>query len=184
MADTKTTGIVTAKRHQILQDITTQIKGTEVSDICDIAGHKYLMTTITADEEVWADGYTSANSPMAAVTSMKMPVLAASIKSIDGVVVSDLFTFPDSMPEAEQQFNSQDAWHKRYWLMTQLLLWLGDKPDMLISELWKFYIKLRERRENSWDELKKSLARIPGGESKASSSPEKGSSPATQTSNG
>ena len=176
--------VAVATRHKVLADIETQTRGTEISDVIEVAGHKYLMSTLTADEEIWADSYTNASNPVVIITSMKIPILSASIKAIDDVKIEELFEFPKDIVEFDKQFHSQSQFHKRYWLMSQMMLWLGPRPPSMISELWKFYVGLVERRDKSWDELKKSFARIPGGESKASSLPERESSPATQTSSG
>ena len=181
MADeTGKTGITVAKRHQVLQDIAVQTKGIELTDVCTIAGHKYLISTLTTDEEIWADGYVNVSNAMSAFTSAKPPVLAASIRAIDDIGISDLFEF--SGDEKIREFHTQSIWHKRYWQMSQLLLWLGDRPSSLLDELWKEYKKLEKRRDESWDALKKSCARIPGGGSKVSSSPERESSRAVPTS--
>jgi hypothetical protein len=176
--------LAVANRHKVLSDIETQTRGTEITDVFEVAGHRYLMSTLTADEETWADSYTNATNPVVIISSMKLPALAASIRAIDDVKIDELFTFPEDITEFDKQFHSQDQYHKRYWLMSQMLLWLGPKPQLMINELWRHYVTLIDRRDKSWDELKKSFARIPGGESKASSLPERESSPATQTSNG
>jgi len=185
MADkeNKKSSVSVAKRHQILEDIATQTKGVEISETVTMAGHKYLLRTLNADEEVWADGYISSSSPMAAMTSMKLPTLAAAIRAIDDVSIDKLFEFPDNDREANEMFHTQSSWHKRYWEMQQMLLWLGDRPQPLVIELYKAYVALTDRRDVSWDELKKSSARIPGGVSKVTSSPERESSRATQMSN-
>jgi hypothetical protein len=182
MADTesKKPNISVAKRHQVLEDITTQIKGVEISDSITVAGHKYLLRTLNSDEEVWADGYISSSSAMAAVTSMKLPTLAAAIRAIDGIKSEDMFEFSENMKENDKAYHGQSTWHLHYWQMSQMLLWLGGQDNSLIIELWKFYIGLTERRDTSWEELKKSCARIPGGDSKVTSSPERESSRAIQ----
>jgi len=173
--------IPTAIRHKVLEDISTQLHNVEISDLFEIAGHKYEMSVLTSDEEVWADSYTNLTSQMSAITSMKIPRLSASIKSIDGVKVDDLFKFSDDANKADTEYHSQSQYRKRYWVMNQMLIWLGDKPKSLANDLWIHYGKLIERRDAAWEELKKSSARIPGGESKVSSSPVKESSPAIQT---
>ena len=173
--------IPTAIRHKVLEDISTQLHSTEVSDIFDIAGHKYEMSTLTSDEDVWSDSYTNLTSQMSAITSMKVPRLSASIKSIDGIKVDELFKFSEEADKADKEYHSQSQYRKRYWVMNQMLIWLGDKPKVLVNDLWTHYSELVDRRDKAWEELKKSSARIPGGESKVSSSPVKESSPATQT---
>lgn len=155
--------IPVAKRHKILDDITAQITGTEKSGVMELIGHKFFMTTINADEEVWADSHTNTSSPMAVLTSIKAPKLAAAIKSIDGVKIDDMFEFSDESSQEDKNYHMQSQYRKRYWEMTQLLLWLCDRPDNVINDLYKFYLDLSKQRDESWDELKKSSARTPGG---------------------
>ena len=86
------------------------------------------------------------------------------------------------MAKADVDYHSSSQYRKRYWVMNQMMLWLGDRSSKLTKELWANYSNLVDRRDKSWDELKKSSAGTPGGKSKATSSQEKGSSPAAQTS--
>jgi hypothetical protein len=170
-----------AKRHKLLLDIQSQLNSKEADDIFEVDGHKYFMTTLTADEEVWADGYCNMNSQISAYSSMRIPRLSASIKQIDGEKVEALFDFSDDTDKAEKEFHSSSQIRKRFWIMNQMMLMLGDMPGKFIVELWTKYSELTERRDKGWDELKKSLARTPGGKSKDTSLPEKGSSQVTQT---
>jgi len=174
--------IPVAKRHKLLRDIDTQINGMEVSDTFEVANHKYLMNTLSSDEEVWADSYCNLSSEVSAFSSLKVPRLSASIKAIDGVPVEELFEFPDGMGEADRKYHGSSQYRKRYWVMNQVMLWLGDRSTKLAKELWAHYSNLVTRRDESWDELKKSSAGTRGGKSKATSSQEKGSSQATSTS--
>ena len=77
--------IPVAKRHKLLADINDQVNGMEVSDTFEVAGHSFVMTTITADEEVWADSFCNTSSQISAFSSLKVPRLSASIKFIDAV---------------------------------------------------------------------------------------------------
>jgi len=180
--ENETVKIPVAKRHKLLQDIDTQIGGMEIDDTFEVAGNKYRMSTLTSDEEVWADSYCNMSSEISAFSSLRVPRLAASIKAIDGTPVEELFEFSDEMEKADIEYHSASQYRKRYWVMNQLMLWLGDRSSKLTKELWANYTKLVERRDESWDKLKKSSARTPGGKSKVTSSQEKGSSPAAQTS--
>jgi len=166
--------IPVAKRHKILNDIAEQIDHcSEISDVFMIAGHNYKLQTLSTDEEVWADGYTNTSSPISTFTSIRVPKLAAAIREIDGVTISDLFDFPENANKADIEYHTSSQYRKRYWEMNQMLIWLGDRPDTIIKELWTNYYSLLERRDKSWDELKKSSARTPGGNLKGTSSQEK-----------
>lgn len=173
--------IPVAKRHRVLQDISNQMKGVSMSDTFEVLGHKFYMTTLNADEEVWADGFTNLQTQMSAITSIRVPKLAASIKAIDDVSVEELFDFSEDTTEFDKEYHSESQYRKRYWVMQQMLLWLGDQPNDLVIELWRNYTNgLIKRKNDAFEELKNSSAGIPGGNSKATSSPEKESSQAVQ----
>jgi hypothetical protein len=113
------------------------------------------MTVCTADEEVWGDTHMSIVNEISAFTSLRLPRLAASIKAIDGVSASELFQFADDMSDTSKQYHSETPGRKRYWEMSQMLLWLGDQSNPLITDLWNSYVDLATRRDKSWAELKK-----------------------------
>ena len=167
-----------AKRHQVLQDISEQVRGIEVKDSFEVLGHDFYMTTLDADEEVWADGYMNVQSHVSAYTSLRVPKLAASIKRIDGIHVEELFDFSEDSTKEDISYHNETQYRRRYWTMNQLLVCLGERPNDMITELWSKYTELTKRKSEAWDELKNSSAGTPGGESKASSSPEKASSQA------
>jgi len=171
-----------AKRHKLLADIASQLKDKESSDVFEIDNHKYLISTLTADEEVWADTYCNMASSVSAYTSIKVPRLSAAVKQIDGIDVDKLFEFPDDMDEANKKFHTSSQYRRRYWVMNQMMLMLGDLPNKFVNDLWSKYQELVDRRDKVWSELKNSSTRIPGGESKDTSLPEKGSSQVTQMS--
>lgn len=151
---TSTVKIPVAKKHKLLTDITAQLNGLEISEICEVNGHKYVMSTLTTDEEVWADSYCNLSSEVSAFSSMKAPRLAAAIKQIDGIAVEGLFEFSDDMPEEDKKFHNATPFRKRYWVMTQMLLMFSNMPAKFIQELWKFYSELVTRRDKGWDEIK------------------------------
>jgi len=169
-----------AKRHAVLQDISKQLAGHQLTETCEYAGHKFLMSTLTQDEELWADGIMQVNSSAQAVTTYRLSRVAASIKAIDGHEVSKLFDYPEDMDEADKKEYEASKYGKRTWEMSQTLIWLGDQPTPLVDYLAEFYSSLNKRRTTSLDELKKSSSETHGGSSKATSSPEKGVSPAAQ----
>ena len=169
-----------AKRHLVLQDITKQLAGHQIEDICEYGDHKFLMSTLTQDEELWADGIMQVNSSAQAVTTYRLSRTAASIKAIDGNKAEDLFDYPDSMDKADKQEFEASKYGKRTWEMSQMLIWLGDQPTPLVDHLAEFYSSLNKRRNKSLDKLKNSSSETPGGKSKATYSPEKDVSPAAQ----
>lgn len=174
--------IPVAKRSALLEDINKQLSGLEIDATVTVAGHKYYMTTLSADEEVWGDNYVNVESPAGFFTSQRIPRLAAAIKKIDGKSIENLFDFPEEASKEDKEFHTGSQYRMRYWAMNQMLLWLGDQSPQFIQALWTEFAALNKRRNASWDELKNSSGETPGGEQKAASSPEKESSPATQQS--
>lgn len=174
------TSIPIAKRHSLLLDIQKQLGGHELSTTTEVAGHKYTMTTINSDEEMWADGLMQTDSTPQAVSSFRKSRLASAIKTIDNVKVEEMFEFPDGMNEDLKRDFSASRYGKRTWQMNQLYVWLGELPMAVIDALAIEYQKISRKRKDSLDELKNSLTGIPGGESKDLSSPEKESSSQTQ----
>jgi hypothetical protein len=88
------------------------------------------------------------------------------------VPISELFEIDDSA-SAEEKASVLNQHNKRYWEMSQMAVWLsgsdGDISEPFIDELWAAYVKIVAKRNTSWDELKKSSARIPPGDLKATS---------------
>jgi len=166
-----------AKYHSVLNDINKQLGGQELTITADVAGHTFFMSTLTADEEMWADGIMQVNSPAQAVSSFRMSRLAAAIKQIDGVSVPDLFQFPDEMNEERKREYRSSKYSKRTWEMGQVYMWLGELPMAVIDDLAQKYQEISKKRKESLDQIKNSSARTSGGKSKATSSPVRESSP-------
>jgi hypothetical protein len=172
--------IPTAKRNPVLLKLHEQLNGMKLDKSISVAGTDFYMTTLTSDESVWADSHTNMNTEISFLSSQRVPRLAASIKRINGKPVEELFEFPDDMSEEDRKYHSQNQYRKRYWVMSQMLSFLSEQSDPFIMDLWEHYATLIKDRDESWDNLKKSLAGISGGELKVMSSPEKGSSQVTQ----
>jgi len=169
-----------AKRHATLLDIQKQLRGHEMSKTVEVAGHKFFMTTINSDEEMWADGFMQTDSTPQAVSSFRKSRLAAAIKAIGDIKVEDMFAYPDDMTEAVKAQYEASWYGKRTWQMNQLYVWLGELPMPVIDELAIEYQALSRSRKESLDNLKKSSTKTSGGESKDTSSPEKESSSQAQ----
>jgi len=174
------TSLPIAKRHAALLDIQKQLAGHELEATAEVAGHKFHMTTINSDEEMWADGFMQTDSTPQAISSYRKSRLAAAIKSIDGVPVEELFDFPDGMDEDTKKQFTMSRYGQRTWQMNQLYVWLGELGMPVIDDLAAEYQKISRQRKESIDGLKNSSTGIPGGESKDTSSPEKESSSTTQ----
>jgi len=150
MADTKI-----AKRHSLLNDVKIQLSSFELTDTVLVNDHTYTLSTLTADEDTWANGFANDKNLLTYRVSTRAPKLAAAIKSIDGVPVEQLITVDDNADKDVKDFLvSQDR--KRQFQMNEMLVWLAELPPLVIDALWDKFADLNERRSKSWDALKKS----------------------------
>ena len=169
-----------SKRHKVLQDLSTELSGTQLSEEFEVCGRTFVISTLDSEEELWADSLTQSNSPLAAATSFKLSRIAASIRSVNGVSASELFPPPENMPENTKKLVIDSRYERRNWEMSQMMIWLGEQPIDMANDIVARYRKLSERRKEAWEALKKSSARTPGSSSKDTSSPERESSQAVQ----
>lgn len=146
-----------AKRNPVLENLRKDLAKGYLDETVEIAGHKYKLTTLTEDEETWADTYTRTNSPASMFSSRRAPRLAASIKELDGVATADLFLIPDDMPKSIQDRLRDNPIDKRYWIRDQMLMFLlEDGNRTYISELYTVLNRLDEKRDKVVEELPKS----------------------------
>jgi hypothetical protein len=139
-----------AKYHQVIADLRTDLAKGHLEDTFDVGGHKYVMHTLNEDEETWADTFVRTNSPASMISSRKAPRIAAAIKSIDGVAISGLFSYPDDMPKDNKQRLDNNPIEKQYWLRDQMLYLLADDGfRSYTNELFACLVKLDERRDEA-----------------------------------
>ena len=148
--------ISVAKRHAVLRDIAQQLEGHQLQIVAEIAGHSYTLTTLNSEEEWWADSVMQTNNPKVLVASFIIARIAASIKAIDGIPISELFDYPDNMDVEVKALHQLTKSAKRQWELDQMLAWLGEQPKSLISDIGEEYKKLSTRADDSWTELKNS----------------------------
>lgn len=143
-----------AKRHSILDSLKADlVKGSKETEV-SIMGRKFKLTTLSEDEEVWADGYIRNSTTMALISSRRAPRLAAAIKSIDGVSVAQLFMYPDDMEKAKRdELDKNEIMHK-WWVREQVLLFLSeDSCRPFITTLYDEYEKMESDRADAIKEI-------------------------------
>ncbi len=146
-----------AKRNPVLENLRRDLSKGFLDETVEISGHKYKLTTLTEDEETWADTYTRTNSPASMFSSRRAPRLAASIKELDGVLVQDLFLLPDDMPESVKKRYNENPIDKRYWVRDQMLMFLlEDGNRKYITDLYEVLNRLDEKRDAATKEIPKS----------------------------
>jgi hypothetical protein len=146
-----------AKRHALLKTLSSELSKGFIEDVVKVDGHSFKLTTLNEDEESWADGFIQAPNPASIYSSRKAPRLAAAIKSIDGLTIAELFTYPDDMEKAYRSRLDENPIAKQIWLRSQLLEFLsaeGNRP--WINKLYTALSALDDKREEATKEIKNS----------------------------
>lgn len=144
------TNLPDAEEHPLVKDIETQMTGAQIRDVTTICGRKYELETLWSHEESWADAYVGGVNFYQTGRNRRLPYIAASLRSIDGVPVEQLFKLPTSMSaDLKEQFDAKPelvvAW-RREQILARLV---GKKPWLqppVLAELWEFYQELEQRR--------------------------------------
>lgn len=156
---------VRAKRHAALQKFTQEVRKGFMSKTVEIQGTKFLLQTPTEDDVIWSDSFIRPATPLSFASSRRAPRLAVALKEINGVKLEDLFSLDDSAKPEEIE-RLKDPIARRYWLQTQLMLYLVDEvPPPLIEKLYSEYeslIKDRDQVLQAVVEDPNALTRTPG----------------------
>lgn len=118
----------------VIEDITKLYEQGFIEAEVKVYGHVYTMRSLTDEESVWVDAYV----PISAITNMtqqlltarRSPVLAATIRKIDGVDVKEMF---------KTEGDYRDA------LRNVLKQW----PERIVAELFIKYRELEAREDES-----------------------------------
>ena len=153
MADASA-GAGRAKPNKILQDFFDDVKVGFIEDTFELRGKTWTIRTPTPDEESWADRYVQADTALAFVSTQRISRLAVAIKSINGVSIDGLYSYPDDMPTETRKLMDSDPDRKRYWLYGQLMASLAsDVPPPVVKQLWDRYDALIDRQTKALSEV-------------------------------
>jgi hypothetical protein len=174
-----------AKRARIIQDITTQLRGTHLQDSFEHYGHTYTLSTLEPMEEGWAEEQVVGVNAFQFGKAVRAPRLAAALRAVDGTPVKDLFEMPTEMDPNIRGLITGSKEATEAWLRSEINLWIQEdwQPE-LITALYDNYLALGQRRAQSLEHLRPTPPTTPTGGSSATSSHEKESSSATQVSPG
>jgi hypothetical protein len=143
-----------AKRHAVLEALKTDLSRGFLEKTVTVNKFKFVLSTLNEDDEVWADSFVRTSSTMSIVTSVRVPRLACSIKSVNEIPADKLFEYPEDMPkEVQQELDKSDV-RKKYWVHTQMMLFLsesGIRP--FVNDLYKEYETLESQRNEALKEI-------------------------------
>jgi hypothetical protein len=143
-----------ANYHAVLETLKKDLAKGFLEDEVTVRGFKFKLHTLNEDEETWADSYIRSTTPVALLNSRKAPRLAASISAINGVPVTELFTYPDDMPKEVRQGLDDNPIQRRFWIREQMLYFLAeDAMRPFINELYEHLSKLEAKRDEAIKEV-------------------------------
>lgn len=146
-----------AEEHPLLRDLETQMSGAQIRDVTVVCGRRYELETLWPWEESWADGYVTGINFYQTGRNRRLPYIAASLRSIDGVSVEELFKLPASTPAEMKEQYANNPELVVAWRREQVLARLsGPKPLLqpeVVAELWLFYQELEQRRRGVLEKI-------------------------------
>jgi hypothetical protein len=159
---------------QILQDIDAELRGTHLSDEVTIFKHRYGLRTLSPEDESWADQFTGGSSEYQVGRSLRAPRVAASLVSIDGKRVEEIFK-PKAISDDLRLLFEQVPQTVELWRRERIMQWLVNsaKSLELVRRLYAALTDLERRREEALKKLDPLLETTLIGESSDTSSPEK-----------
>ena len=153
----------------ILQDLKSDLMRGFIEETFEFANKRFRMHTMSDGEVSWRDKYVSMASNMALISSLKAPTLAVVISHINDQPIETLFPLPtDEKLLAFMQNNPED---RRDYFREKLYHYLEEFPDIVVSELYRFYVSLDERRAQVIEQLKNSSKGTGSSQSSSTSSP-------------
>lgn len=162
-----------APQPKVLADFFKQVRNGFIEETVKVQGFEFVLATPTEDAETWADNFIKPNTPVAFLSSRRVPRLAVAIRSINGQLVDTMFEYPPSVNKQERERLDSNPEIKRYWVYSQLMNQLSQLPPPVVAELYKHYADLLERRDKMLNEVASAdpneSSRTPGGASAATS---------------
>jgi hypothetical protein len=145
-----------AKRSKLLDTLKQELSKGFVEREVEISGHKYKLCTLNEDAETWADSFIRTASTASILSSRKAPRIAASIQSIDGISISNLFEYPDDMSSEQKKSMDENPLSKKMWVWTQMLYFLAeDASRPFINKLYEAFDQLERERDTAVTEIPK-----------------------------
>lgn len=145
-----------AKKHAVLEGLKKDLSKGFIEEEVEIRGHKFKMHTLNEEEEGWCDAFVNMSTPSSMISSRRGPRVATSITAVDGVSLSELFSYSDDMTEEQKKNLDKDPVQKNYWYRSQMLYYLMEAAHRpFISDLAEALSKMESRVTEVVKELPK-----------------------------
>jgi len=149
------------KRHKLLKDLDTRLKGQHITDEFEVCGAKFKLRTLSGGDEDWADGYVKGANFYQSARSRRAPYLAAALVAMyddeedrwvpfEELIVAD----PDALTSAEAEVLEDEALAKEAH-RAALIEWIlnEDKNGNFIQELYSKHVELEKRRDEAMENM-------------------------------
>jgi hypothetical protein len=146
---------------QVLLDIKKELEGYCIEDTFEVHGHSFKMRLLDESENRWVLGFVPNLDfqNIKTLMSIRVPMLAAGVREIDGNSVSTMFDEDwDKLSEDEKEslFREHGSDSKLIFVKNSLRDLLDKFPPEWNSELYAKWTELEARRRSAQDLLKNS----------------------------
>ena len=142
----------------LLIDLAKEVDGKPLEDTFKVGKFQFRVWLPNEEEMNWCYRYINPANLVTVATSMKLPNLSISIRSINGLPVEDFFEDEwAAVPEGDRlELLSRNSFSRKYFTAEHLMQFLGQRPPEFVQDLWKQYEALAKKRTDLQGELKNS----------------------------
>ena len=143
-----------AKKHQILADISGALSGKLPEITVEVLGHLYILRLLKPEGDDWVAANTVGSTFAAALMNSRNPIVAASLVSIDGLPVEQLFSPDETMDARMKETLMAESKLIREWRREQVLDWVREELDpYVVGMLYDGYQKLIPQHREAMQEV-------------------------------
>lgn len=144
-----------SRKHELLFKVTSSLNDSVPEEAIEILGHSYILRVLKPEGEDWANQHTVGNTVAAVIYNGRLPQLAASLASIDGIPIEQLWTPDGEMKEALLA----DVKALRDWRRLEIMSWLREECDsILINSLFEAFTGMNLKHKKALEGIE-SLSR-------------------------
>jgi len=143
----------------LLIDLAKEADGKSLGDFCTLTkggkDFKFEIRLPNEEETNWCFRYMNPANVVTVATSLKLPKLAISIRSINTISVDKFFMDEwEALPEFDRlEYEAKNKFAQKYFTAEHMMQFLGQRFPDFIQELWELYEVLDKRRQEAQDEL-------------------------------
>lgn len=144
---------------QILVDLANELDGRVLQDDFKIGSRTYTIRLLNEEETNWRNSHVVMSTQLATATSIRLPTVAMSVRSIDGTSIEEIFKEEwDKVSEEKKNeyLNGTNRYSRKHFFAEFFMSWLSERFPDSITPLFEAWRELEDRRLKSQGELKNS----------------------------